>query len=1109
MANYIKGEKNYYPEIKPFTPDYKFLSATLDARENKYLAGWQATNDLYSRVYSDLSHSENQEFQQQFIENLAPELSKISGLDLSLQRNVDAAKTVFAPFFEDDAVVKDIVYTSTYKKEMQRANQFADSPDPRVRELYNPVGIKNMQYRMKEFQDADRNQLINMPLPKYVEDADLTQYAQNYLRSLGLEGKGFTQKKDHFTMDPGDDGILGTPDDRVANRWIITDTNGKLVEGDAYRRIMTDLTDDPRVQEFYDAKAYVASMEFAEIGVNDGSTESMNQGITMWADSEVKRIALLNSERYNALQAEEQALVRQTTSWGNFGRLNGLTPAEENQVSQSLSETEQLRVNLQELLQINKFTDTPDKDDQALISKAYSLNKNYNISQDLQSAAYNYSRENAETTIRPNDYVQEEDKHKFRLQEISAKYQADRLLKDQQAKIDKDLKILQSQLDNAGKLSFTDQNRNAGIIDPGDPRAAIFTIEDDNIDPDYTPFEVNADEIAKDGFSLLQEKANTIGDMLAARYPGQTTFTVTLNGEMKTLSPKDLTDLLLSKKKIIDGTKVTEDPNALEYASDILRIFEEESDWFRDKDAVIAQNSPDFVKVGGAYSNMYLRLFQNDPNNAENLGLDLREDLYLKRLEKYQTELYDKGQASLEVAKEEEKWMKEMVAAGYPMPFIEKDGVKSYMTLVDYQKKFRELAEAGKIKNFDVSGIGFNPQNAGDDNPDWFDTQIEVLPSGGALPIFLPVNKLDLDAINGRSKAIWDKITNGVNKSFNTIGGNSYVGLTRGYDPKTPFADIGFVPTQSATGGVNPEGGTAMDLVLGSALQQYATTTADPTSRVSIIISPEEVSDFDSFDIEAGPDLEEDDNIIANKIFMSLQNEKTKGEFTITYYPNLGANSIDGVKRNAMGGYRLHNFSTSFQKEVKDLYKDDAESFGKWKKVFNQGVMMIYDRTSGRDVNFNNLENIQGTSYIEQNMNLSNDQSFTYTDNTNTKAGFSPGSITFQDLGGGRISVSGYRNVYNPLSTDINKQYTTVPINTGNIVKTGNLNFSRDLNERFVQTQAAFKELDRLNNLAIYKVRAQNLSEQKFVEQYMVDNPGSTAEVAKDMYKQAKNYKPE
>ena len=134
MATYIKGEKNFYPEIKPFTPDYKFLSAALDAREAKYNAGWQATNDLYSRVYSDLSRADNQEFQRQFIEKLEPELSKISGLDLSLMRNVDAAKGVFAPFFEDDLVVKDIVYTSTYKDQMREANQFADSPIAEVRE---------------------------------------------------------------------------------------------------------------------------------------------------------------------------------------------------------------------------------------------------------------------------------------------------------------------------------------------------------------------------------------------------------------------------------------------------------------------------------------------------------------------------------------------------------------------------------------------------------------------------------------------------------------------------------------------------------------------------------------------------------------------------------------------------------------------------------------------------------------------------------------------------------------------------------------------------------------------------------------------------------------
>ena len=1107
MANYIKGEKNYYPDIKPFTPDYKFLSATLDARENKYLAGWEATNDLYSRVYSDLSHSENQQFQQQFIENLAPELSKISGLDLSLQTNVVAAQSVFAPFFEDEAVVKDIVYTSTYKREMNRANQFANSPDQNVRELYNPVGVKNMQYRMKEFQDADRNQLINMPLPKYVEDADLTQYAQNYLRSLGLEGKGFTQKKDHFTMQPGADGILGTPDDRVANRWIITDTNGKLIEGDAYRRVMTDLTDDPRVQEFYDAKAYVASMEFAEQGMTNGSTNSMNQGITMWAQSEVERVALLNSERYNTLDQEIQSIAQQTTSWGNFGQLNGLTPAEENQISQSLSEAEQLKVNLEELLKVNQFTNTPDQDDQALISKAYSLNKNYNIAQDLQSAAYNYSRENAETTIRENEYVLAEDKNKFQLQQIAAKYQADKLLKDQQGDIDAKLKVLQGQIDGQkNQESLTDGARNDGFIDYSDPGAAIFSIKDDNIDSDYTPFEVNADEIANDGFAILNEKASIISDMLAARYPDQKKFTITLGGEEMTLSPKDIADRLSKKKDIIDGTQVTQNPDALQYESDIMRIFEEQANWFKDKDAVLAQRSPDYIKQGGSYSDMYLRLFGNDPNNPEALGLDLREDLYLRRLEKYQRELYDKGSAAIVVAREENEWVDEMVKAGYPLPYNEVEGVKNYMTLPEYQKKFRELALSGKIKNFDVSGVGFNPQNAGTSNPDWMTTRNEGSFKSGTQRT---VTIIDEIAISGRSKALWEAITTGVNKSYNTIGGDSYLSLTRGYDPNTPFADIGFVPTQTATGNANPDAGTTMDRLLGMALNQFASSTQDPTTRVSVIPSPQEISDFDAFDIEAGPDVDESENLIAAKIFNSLQNEALKGEFSVTYYPNLGANRVDGELRNAMGGYKIHNFSPAFKQEIKNLYKDDAESYSEWNSVMNDGVMMIYDRTGGRDVNPNNLNRIQGSSFIEQNMNLSNDQSYTYEDVTNTKAGFSPGKITFQDLGGGRISITGYRHVYNPLSKDISKQYTVVPINTGNIVKAGNLNFSADLNTRFKQTQQQFAELDRLNNLHIYQIRAQNLTKAKFIENYMVDNPGATQEVAADMYKRAKAFKPE
>ena len=112
MATYIKGADTYLPEITPFTPDFKFLSAVLDTRTDKYDANFQATNDLYNKVvYADLSRQDTKDRRDQYAETIAPQIQQISGLDLSLQQNVDQAKSVFAPFYDDDLTVKDIVYT--------------------------------------------------------------------------------------------------------------------------------------------------------------------------------------------------------------------------------------------------------------------------------------------------------------------------------------------------------------------------------------------------------------------------------------------------------------------------------------------------------------------------------------------------------------------------------------------------------------------------------------------------------------------------------------------------------------------------------------------------------------------------------------------------------------------------------------------------------------------------------------------------------------------------------------------------------------------------------------------------------------------------------------
>ena len=44
----------------------------------------------------------------QYIEQIAPRLKQVAGLDLSLAENVQTAKGVFAPFYEDKDILKDL-----------------------------------------------------------------------------------------------------------------------------------------------------------------------------------------------------------------------------------------------------------------------------------------------------------------------------------------------------------------------------------------------------------------------------------------------------------------------------------------------------------------------------------------------------------------------------------------------------------------------------------------------------------------------------------------------------------------------------------------------------------------------------------------------------------------------------------------------------------------------------------------------------------------------------------------------------------------------------------------------------------------------------------------
>ena len=406
MATYIKGADTYLPEITPFTPDFKFLSAVLDTRTDKYDANFQATNDLYNKVvYADLSRQDTKDRRDQYAETIAPQIQQISGLDLSLQQNVDQAKSVFAPFYDDDLTVKDIVYTKKYRDEMAYANRLLDNPDQVQREKYWETGIRKMQYEMDDFINGSESAALSAQLPKYIEDADLNELAQQILSEMDPPLK---MKMDRFATDE---------DGNVQTDFIITEQNGRLVTGAALNIIKNRLLDDPRVQRAYYADAFVKSRDFAAAGMNAGQFNTVDQGQQAWADETISRINALNEQRTQETIKEVKKLDDANVRWSNYQANNGVVPGsdEAEAIEEQLSVAEQTQQALDDMLNINQEARTPSKSVQGSLNKAYNLLMNYNIMDDMQKAATDFAARDQEYTIRENRFALAEKEFKYDL----------------------------------------------------------------------------------------------------------------------------------------------------------------------------------------------------------------------------------------------------------------------------------------------------------------------------------------------------------------------------------------------------------------------------------------------------------------------------------------------------------------------------------------------------------------------------------------------------------------------------------------------------------------------------------------------------------------------
>lgn len=397
MATYVPGYKRYEREFEPFTPDFKFLDNVLSIRQDRYNTNYKQMNDLYGKiVYADLSREDSKEIRDQYVNALIPKIEKVSGMDLSVQQNVDAARSLFTPFYDDDLIVRDLVNTSAYKSAMNVAESYKNSDDKELRKKYWSTGVEALQYQMEDFVSADKEAALKIAPPRYVPNADLYNVAQEYLKEQNYKMQWVTGADNK-------------------SYYIITGENGERLVPTAYSDLQRALNNDPRIIDAYRTDAYVQSRRYAQQGMDAGKYSNIQDGRVAWAKQTIEDLRLKVANANPILRKQYEDALGSKESWEKYAATRGIVLSDSD-----VKEVERVQLNFEKtLMNLQNNTDQLERLDAVDENTDYlnlvsSLLMSYNLSSDLFAAAKNYSLSHGGVkSVTANPYTKMRIQHQY------------------------------------------------------------------------------------------------------------------------------------------------------------------------------------------------------------------------------------------------------------------------------------------------------------------------------------------------------------------------------------------------------------------------------------------------------------------------------------------------------------------------------------------------------------------------------------------------------------------------------------------------------------------------------------------------------------------------
>ena len=313
MATYIPGITDYIPQVQPFQPDYNFLGNMLQTKQSQYDQNYKQLSQKYGTLLnSDMMRADNIEKRNEFMKMIDNDIKRISGLDLSLQQNVDSANKVFDSFFQNKDLVKDMAFTKEYQKQLQVGEIMRNCLDQeKCGGKYWDVGMQALHYKADEFKKASKQDAMSMQVGRFVPQINVQEKTIKYLQDLlGKGGEGGF----------GVESISYSPD----GNYQIKIKNGANLSVPLQQLIKAQYGKDQSIIDMYNTQAYVQRKGYIASNLDKfgGDENAAEDAYFRQLDVDFQKAQLdlqEAQERDNLVRAKNNALAKQIKLKGSTG----------------------------------------------------------------------------------------------------------------------------------------------------------------------------------------------------------------------------------------------------------------------------------------------------------------------------------------------------------------------------------------------------------------------------------------------------------------------------------------------------------------------------------------------------------------------------------------------------------------------------------------------------------------------------------------------------------------------------------------------------------------------------------------------------------------------